>query len=51
MMIRGDWRYLRAHPLAWRPFRTAVALAAVVFAVVWAVVSVMLLGALALWLF
>jgi hypothetical protein len=49
MLIRGDWRYLRGDPPASRPFHTAVAWgAAVVFAVVWVVVSVMLLGALAL---
>jgi hypothetical protein len=49
MMIRGDCRDLRDEPPEWRPFHTIAALAAaVVFAAVWIVVSVMLLGALAL---
>ena len=51
MMIRGDWRYLRDDPPASRPFRTAMGLAAVILAVVWAVVSLALLGGLALWSF
>jgi hypothetical protein len=49
MLIRGDWRYHGDDPPAARRFSTAVMVgAAVVFAVVWVVVSVMLLGALAL---
>jgi hypothetical protein len=49
MMICGEWRYLRGDPPASRPFRTATVFAtAIVFAAVWAVVAVMLLGALAL---
>jgi hypothetical protein len=49
MIIRGDWRYHGDDPPAARRFSTAVMVgAAAVFGVVWVVVSVMLLGALAL---
>jgi len=46
MLIRGDWRYLRGDPPESSPAVTWGA--AIVFAVVWVVVSVMLLGALTL---
>jgi hypothetical protein len=48
MLIRGDWRALRGDPPESGPFRTVVTwAAAVVFAAVWAVGCMMLLGALA----
>jgi hypothetical protein len=49
MMIHGDWRYHGDDPPEPGPFHTVVTWATVVtFAVVLVVVSVMLLGALAL---
>ena len=52
MMIRGDWRYYGDDLPASRRFSTfVVAVTAGVFGAVWVVVSIMLLGALALRLF
>ena len=49
MMIRGDWRYHGDDPPAARRFSTAVMVgAAVLFGVVWVVVSLGLLVGLAL---
>ena len=48
MMIRGDWRYLGDDPPASRRLSAVGLGAATLFATVWVVLCVTLLGALAL---